>query len=79
MLRPGVTREWVGEARELDNLSAHIHLREPGKSEDKIEYENRSKNTEVLKQVVERSKEAMTSLEGLSYPSAKHRSKGEWT
>ncbi|RZS07321.1 hypothetical protein BHM03_00038142 [Ensete ventricosum] len=42
MLRPGVTREWVGEgiigaARELDYSSAFIHLREPDKSEDKAE------------------------------------------
>ncbi|RZS00747.1 hypothetical protein BHM03_00030514 [Ensete ventricosum] len=38
MLCPGETQEWVGEAvRELDCPSAHIRLREPGKSEDKVE------------------------------------------
>ncbi|RRT83710.1 hypothetical protein B296_00003960 [Ensete ventricosum] len=38
MLCPGETQEWVGEAvRELDCPSAHIRLREPGKSEDKAE------------------------------------------
>ncbi|RWV80580.1 hypothetical protein GW17_00058124 [Ensete ventricosum] len=43
----GVTQEWVDEgelpsmieaARELDCFSAHIRLREPGKSEDKAEW-----------------------------------------
>ncbi|RZS19091.1 hypothetical protein BHM03_00051439 [Ensete ventricosum] len=41
-LRTGVTQEWVGEgmiraAGELDYFSAHIRLREPDKSEDKVE------------------------------------------
>ncbi|RRT34442.1 hypothetical protein B296_00054230 [Ensete ventricosum] len=42
MVRPSVTQEWVDEgmirvARELDCFSAHIRLRELGKSEDKAE------------------------------------------
>ncbi|RWW10519.1 hypothetical protein GW17_00025930 [Ensete ventricosum] len=40
---------------------------------------NCSKNTEVLKQMVERGEEAMTSLEGLSYPKAKRQSEWRWT
>ncbi|RZR90739.1 hypothetical protein BHM03_00018690 [Ensete ventricosum] len=40
---------------------------------------NCSKNTRVLKQAVKRGKEAMTSLEGLSYPRAKRQSEKRWT
>ncbi|RWW51819.1 hypothetical protein BHE74_00041794 [Ensete ventricosum] len=36
-------------------------------------------NTEVLKQVVERSEEATTSPEGLSYPKAKRQLERRWT
>ncbi|RWW05812.1 hypothetical protein GW17_00030890 [Ensete ventricosum] len=42
-------------AGELDCFSAHIRLREPGKSKDKAE--TAPENIEVLKQVVERGKE----------------------
>ncbi|RZS17635.1 hypothetical protein BHM03_00049802, partial [Ensete ventricosum] len=40
--------------------------------------EDCSENIEVLKQVVERGKEATTSPEGLSYPKAMHRSERRW-
>ncbi|RRT61652.1 hypothetical protein B296_00044038 [Ensete ventricosum] len=40
---------------------------------------NCSENTGVLKQVVERGKEATTSSEGLSYPKAKRQLERRWT
>ncbi|RWW53944.1 hypothetical protein BHE74_00039514 [Ensete ventricosum] len=102
MLRPGVTRERVGEGEmpgseqksemaealrymvrvtgELDCFSAHIRLREPGKSEDKAELANNClENIEVLKQVVERGEEATTNPEGLSYSKAECQLKRRWT
>ncbi|RWV98417.1 hypothetical protein GW17_00038737 [Ensete ventricosum] len=59
----------IGAAGELDCFSAHIRLREPGKSEDKVEKAN----------VVGRGEEATTSPVGLSYPKAKRRLERRWT
>ncbi|RRT34861.1 hypothetical protein B296_00043815 [Ensete ventricosum] len=54
---------------ELDCFSSHICLREPSESEDKVETARRTQV--VLKQVVERDEEAMTSPVGLGYPKTK--------
>ncbi|RRT33944.1 hypothetical protein B296_00037794 [Ensete ventricosum] len=62
---------------EVDCFSAHIHLREPGKSKD--EAETATEDTVVLKQVVERGEEAAMSPTGLSYPKVKRRLERRWT
>ncbi|RWW50336.1 hypothetical protein BHE74_00043424 [Ensete ventricosum] len=79
---------------QLDCFSAHIRLREPGKSEDKTEYANVAtkevKENRIgaspatrwqrpcMRVVVERGEEA-TSPVGLSYPKAKRRLEKRWT
>ncbi|RRT64918.1 hypothetical protein B296_00015067 [Ensete ventricosum] len=70
--------DWVSdaEARRCDpgvggegKLPKERTQPEPDESKDKVETARR---TQILKQVVERGEEAMTSPDGLIYPKAKH-------
>ncbi|RRT33303.1 hypothetical protein B296_00043506 [Ensete ventricosum] len=86
VVRLQVPVSMIGAAGEWDCFSAHIRLRDPGKSEDKAEYDRSSWRVELLQcsyslkgarqvrgqsRVVKKGEEAMTSPVGLSYPKSK--------
>ncbi|RWW16448.1 hypothetical protein GW17_00019670 [Ensete ventricosum] len=74
MLRPGVIQEWVSEGelpKERTQSEVAEALRCVGRGH--------TWRDQVLKQVVERGKEATMSPEGLSYPKAKRQTERRWT